>query len=338
MRVVASGAPEIEPNVLKEAAHWLVRLHSGEPGAVDDAALQRWLDASPQHRRAWQRAEQLLGGLQTVPTQAARAALDRPPRGPSRRGAIARLVWLPMLPTAAWLGWSQLPWREWQADYRTATGEQTRVTLADGTQVLLDTASALNVRYTGEQRLLRLLAGEVFITTAPDLRADGTPPQASPRPFIVQTPDGTARALGTRFTVRHDDAGIWDKSRSRSHVAVFEGAVEIATGGHTRRLDASEQADFSASAIGPVSAVDEALEGAWRTGMLIARRMRLADLAAELDRYRPGLLRCSPEVAELRISGAFPLLDPERSLRLLAETFPVRVHYRSRYWATLVPA
>lgn len=334
-RALASDAPDIEPAVLKEAADWLMRLHSGEPGAVDDAALQRWLNTSPQHRSAWQRAEQLLGGLQAVPTQAARAALDRPPGGRSRRGAIARLVWLPMLPTAAWLGWSQLPWREWQADFRTATGEHKRVTLADGTLVLLNTASALNVRYTGEQRLLRLLAGEVFITTAPDRRADGM--SAPPRPFLVQTTEGTVQALGTRFTVRHDDAGRWGESRSRSHVAVFEGAVEIAAGHHIRRLNASERADFSGSGIGPISTVDEALEGAWRTGMLIARRMRLADLAAELDRYRPGLLRCSSEVAELRISGAFPLLDPERSLRLLAETFPVRVHYRSRYWATLVP-
>ena len=71
--------------------------------------------------------------------------------------------------------------------------------------------------------------------------------------------------------------------------------------------------------------------------MLVVERMRLADFLAELDRYRPGYLRCDPQVADLRVSGAFPLRAPDDVLALLAETLPVRLRSMSRYWVTVLP-
>ncbi|MBA5827920.1 iron dicitrate transport regulator FecR, partial [Escherichia coli] len=73
-------------------------------------------------------------------------------------------------------------------------------------------------------------------------------------------------------------------------------------------------------------------------GMLVASRMRLADLVAELDRYRRGTLRCAAAVADLRVSGTFPLDDSARVLDTLKATLPIDVAYLTRYWATVVPA
>src|SRR5690606_11580505 len=83
----------------------------------------------------------------------------------------------------------------WTADYRTATGEQRRSVLADGTQLQLNTASAVDVAYDANSRRLVLREGEILITTAPD---------PAGRPFFVQTPQGIVQALGTRFSVRSD--------------------------------------------------------------------------------------------------------------------------------------
>lgn len=321
---------EIDPAALKQAADWLMRLSSGESVASERDALENWLAKDPQHRLAWQRAEALLADFKRLPPQVAKSTLDRPP---PRRQALARLLWLPLVPTAAWLGWRTLG-PEARADLRTATGEQRQLTLPDGTLLTLNTTTAVDIRYTPQQRLLHLIAGEILVTTAPD------PSPAPPRPFLVQTPEGTARALGTRFSVRHFESPLAHESQGtgRSRVAVFDGAVEITAGSLRQRLNRGEQAEFTPSAITPPRVADEAIESAWHNGMLIARQMRLHELAAELDRYRPGILRCHPEVAELRISGVFPILDPERSLRLLENTFPLRVRYRTRYWATLEPA
>lgn len=73
-------------------------------------------------------------------------------------------------------------------------------------------------------------------------------------------------------------------------------------------------------------------------GILPAERMRLDHLLAELSRYRPGLLRCSEAVASLRITGSFQLDDTDAALALVANTLPVRIERRTRYWVTVVPA
>lgn len=309
----------IDPAILREAADWLMRLHAGDAGPAEWDAVERWRTASPAHGLAWQRAEALLGDLRQIPSGPIRATLERPN---ARRRQLLRLAWVPALP-AGWLAWRHfsITGERWQS----ATGEQRPLTLADGSRLLLNTATEIAVRFDAETRLIRLLAGEILVSSAPD-------PQPRARPLIVATADGTARAIGTRFSVRRADGD------ENSRVAVFEGAVEVAAGGIQRRVDHGQRIVFGPAGPGRPEAADSAVDDAWLNGMIVARRMRLADLVADLDRYRPGLLRCHPAVAELRVSGTFPALEPQRSLDLLAASFPVRINYRTRYWATVEPA
>lgn len=331
----------IDPAVLREAARWLTRLSDSGAGPADHQALQRWLESSPQHAQAWRRAEALIADIDrlgSAPGQAAKAVLERP-TSRTRRAALgrgAKLVLVPLAPVSAWMAWRHAPWDEWSADYRTAVGEQRQLDLADGTHVLLNTASAIDVRYTGELRLLRLIAGEILVKTAID---PGVAAGAAARPFVVQTDAGRMRSIGSRFAVRRFGASAFSAGMSgRCRVAVFDGAVEVSTAGGIERLERGEQVEFDAAAVAARRSVEESTEGAWTSGMLIAQRMRLADLAAELNRYRPGMLRCHPDVAELRVSGAFQLLSPDRTLRLLADTLPVRVRTLGPWWASIEPA
>uniref|UniRef100_UPI0035A04991 FecR family protein n=1 Tax=Achromobacter insuavis TaxID=1287735 RepID=UPI0035A04991 len=240
---------------------------------------------------------------------------------PGGRQALRSGAGLLLLGPAAWLAWRELPWHEWSADARTATGEQRRMQLADGTRLLLNTATAVDIQYTAEQRVIWLRAGEILLTTSKD-------PAPVHRPFIVRTAQGSVQALGTRFMVRDERDGI--------RVAVFEGAVAIrpAASDAQRVLRAGQQTVFDAQRIEPESAVDTALVS-WEDGMLAARNWRLADLVAELARYRRGFLRCDPAVAELRVSGAFPLNDIDAGLRLLEKTLPVRIQRMTPYWVTV---
>ena len=75
----------------------------------------------------------------------------------------------------------------------------------------------------------------------------------------------------------------------------------------------------------------------WTRGVIKAERMSLASFAAELGRYRPGLLRCDPEVAQLEVSGAFQLHDTDQALHALTQVLPVEIRYRTRYWVTIAP-
>ena len=311
--------PDIDPRALREAADWLTRLHGEDVSPAKWAEMEGWRTACPMHARAWQRAEHLLGSLRDLPAAPARAALERPD---PRRRQMLRMALLPALP-AGWLAWQHATTdgERWH----TAAGEQRDVTLADGTQLLLNTATDIRVRFDAATRLIQLRRGEILVTSAPDILA-------VPRPLVVATADGTARPIGTRFSARRAEGDTF------SEVAVFEGEVEIESRGRHSRIGGGQRVRFGPHGPDTPVTLDAVRDAAWINGMIVAHSMRLADLVAELGRYRPGVLRCHPGVADLRVSGTFPALEPERSLKLLAASFPLQVRQRTRYWVTLEAA
>nr|WP_315429714.1 FecR domain-containing protein [uncultured Albidiferax sp.] len=308
----------VTERVAHEAAQWFFRLQSEEASAADHARWADWHAADATHALAWQRAEHIQQQFSRLPPALALPVLNR--RRSDRRMAAKTLAALLVAAPAGWLAWRATPAREWLADHRTATGERRALVLADGSRLLLDTASAVDVKFDSYQRKVYLRQGAILLITSPD-------PQN--RPLVVETPQGRVRGLGTRFTVRVD--GV------HSQVAVQQSAVEIrphATQDATVVLQAGQQAAFTASAVGPVEAAGPHADG-WTRGVLVAQNMRLHDFAAALGRYRPGLLHCDPAVVELRISGVFQLRDTTPVLDSLPQALAVQVRYRTRYWVTL---
>ncbi|WP_198082678.1 FecR domain-containing protein [Variovorax sp. E3] len=313
--------------LLEEAADWMVRLQSGEMTAQSLRQLEQWRTRSTAHAEAWKRAEAVMGTFEIVPKAIGRQTMQRLAK-PGRRQAMRALGVAALAAPVAWLAWRDPAvgtWLAgWNADLRTAAGEQKTITLADGTRLVLNTSSAVDVAFTGTERRLRLRHGEILLTTSHD---DPSPVE---RPFIVQTAQGTVRALGTRFSVGTQDEG--------TRVTLFEGGVRIQPeqAEQSLVLRPGEQALFSATAIEPPHTASPTA-ALWEQGMLVASDMRLDEFAAELGRYRAGVLRCHPGVASLRVSGAFPLKDTDASLQLLQKTLPVRISTMTRYWVAIEP-
>jgi len=310
------------------AMEWQVTLWSGEVTAEEEAEFARWLRADPAHQQAWEQVQRLGRELHAVPAPAAVSSrVLRASGSPlTRRNLLRGLGLLAGGGAAFHVARATPQWRVMAADQRTATGERRDVILPDGTRVMLNTASAIDLRYTATERRVVLRAGEILIATA----ADNAP---SHRPFMVETRAGQLRALGTRFTVRDPGA---DAGEVR--VQVFEGAVEVSPRHGARlRLDAGGQASFSSHAITGAGPAD-AMAPAWSRGLLVAERMRLADFLAELGRYRPGILRCDPEVVGLIVSGVYRLDDTDAVLLSLSRALPVRVRGLTRYWVTVSAA
>jgi transmembrane sensor len=318
--------PPLDPEVLEEAAEWLMRLSENDLSDTERAEWECWKVSSPERDRAWARAQLLQSKLGGLPPSLAMSALDRP-SSPERRAALGKLALLLAAVPAGWGSWHLAQSQQWSADYRTAVGQRRELTLADGSQITLNTDTAIDVLFDANQRLINLRAGEILVQTAPDVS-----PLA--RPFLVTTRQGRMQALGTRFTVR--------ELMPRTQLAVLEGAVrvELAQSSHAAPMiiNAGQRTDFSSQAFGQVMATDRHV-GAWTQGMLMADKMRLADFVAELARYRRGFVRCDPAIADVRISGAFPINDTQRTLNMLAQTYPVLVTgHLSGYWVTLSPA
>lgn len=311
----------IDAAVMRQAAEWIAQLWSDDATEQDRADCARWRARHPNHEQAWQCLIAIEGKLGSVPREAARHAL-RTPAGAGRRRALRALGLGALAVGAGYAMRGTDAWQRAASDYRSGTGEIRALTLPDGSHLALSTGSAIDLRFTDGERLVVLRAGEILIATAPD-------PAAVPRPFRVRTRHGTVQALGTRFSVRDDDA--------TSRVAVFEGAVEIRpvhAPDKTVRLNAGRGSRFSMDGVEAVEPVSENA-AAWSRGVLVADDMRLDAFIAELSRYRSGLLRCDPAVAHLRVSGVFSLRDTDRALDNLTRGLPVTAVYRTRYWVTV---
>lgn len=320
--------------LLQTAARWFVQLASGEATDADRQRWQAWRAADPRHEAAWQRAQAVTAPFAQIPHAHAgvsMAALEkRQGRRTGRRQALRSLGGLASLICTGWFGWQGWRSSDASADALTAVGEQRDLLLPDGSQLRLDTNTAIDVAFSANERLIRLRRGRVLIATAkPKGEGDGGHP---PPPFWVKTAEGRVQALGTRFAVRQD-AGS-------THVAVMEARVAIHAGAlgdfgfaptaaalaieGAPILAAGEAARFNRLGLLGRSAARSA-DSAWASGMLVADDMPLADFVAELARYRTSPLVCDPAVQHLHISGTYPLTDTDKALAALARALPVRV-------------
>lgn len=315
-----SRAGPVSARVLDAAIQWQLSLEPGNP--AQQAEFARWHAADEEHARAWQQLGMLDQRLRVAPAAGRKALLSS--AGSARQrvrklgSGLASVVLVLGLGTFGLKQW--LPLGYWLADARTATGEQRTLTLADGTQVELNTHSAIDVRFDPQQRLIVLREGEILVQT-------GHPP-GEQRPFIVETRDGRLRALGTRFLVRREDQG--------TRLGVLKSAVAV----HAQALPGEmvlhegQQMLVQRDALGEAVALRPGAD-AWTRGMLVVDNARLGDLAHELSRYRPGFLEVSPNVADLRITGSFPLNDTDLALRALLPTLPIQIQQHTRWWVSL---
>ncbi len=308
---------------IEEAAFWYACLQAEDATEQDRRRWQGWLDACPSNRQAWARIQEVRSLFDKVPGRLASPVLAQKT---SRRAVLRSAVVLVCAGLAGAGTWRQLSSPELHAGLRTGTGERSRQVLADGSLLYLNTGSAMDLAFGPSERGILLRAGEILVETRPDKL-----PGAA-RPFVVHTPHGRVRALGTRFVVRlHGD---------HSSVQVLQDAVEVRpllSMAQPVRLSEGQEIVFDSHSAGAPH-MQPAGAGDWREGRLSVVNMPLPDFIAELSRHRKGYLGFDSGLARLRVSGVFPLDDTDEALAMLADAFPVRVRSFTRYYATVLPA
>jgi len=315
------GPPSPVPDAIaRQAAEWAVQLNADDPAErrEAEAGFERWKRSDPRHAEAAARIERFLGqvrGLrESADAKPAQAALARalrpqaPARGLKRAGVALAVAALLALPT--WLFLEIHPPATLLADVATATGRWETRTLADGTRLTLNGASAVNLRFDAGQRTLDLVQGEILVEVAPD----------PARPFRVETADGSVRALGTRFVVRRDGATLLTMLESKVSVRT----ANAADGDAGTVLRAGQRVRITRDRLGPIEEVDPAaVADAWRYHQLVVQGSPLPDVLEELGRHRPGLIHFDrAALAGLKVSAVLPLDDTDRALQLLSASFP----------------
>jgi transmembrane sensor len=305
-------------NARQQALEWQVVLWSGEVTAAEQQSFEEWLTLSDLHQQAWREIGVMQKKLQLVPDRT--IALLKDTTHSAKRRRLLQMLGLAAVTTGTVpIVRNSESWQTLAADYRTHTGQQEKILLADGSQLMMNTATSVDVAYSEHERRLILHQGEIYISTAPDAR------QA--RPLLVQTRHGTAQALGTQFNVR--------LKPHETRVAVHQGQVKLRpeNGLYSLVIGSGKQAGFSNDAV--TTLTPSTNESAWLDGKLVAEQMRLGAFLDELSRYRSGVIRYDQTVANMVVSGVFPLLDTDRVLQSLLQALPLRVDYFSRYWVTV---
>jgi len=307
------------PEMVRAAASWHALLTSGEATEADLANCRAWQASHPGHAEAFRRLEALLGRFEGLPAEPARRALQAGmAAAPGARRRLAAGIGLAGLALLLGIG-TDWPWL--LADHHAEIGEIREVTLPDGSRLTLDTGSAVDLRYDDATRRILLLRGDIMLDVAPD----------AARPLVVETPQGSLRALGTRFTVHRGDGD--------TRVSVQESAVRAcAAADDCLILQPGQGARLQGQRIeGPFAAPLQA--EAWAQGVLVVENRPLAEVLDALARYRRGVLRYDPAaIAHLRVSGVLPLRDTDKALAALAASLPVTLTRHTRFWVTVGPS
>ena len=314
MSTTDTSAPQILSSAMAIediAADWsAARRMSAEWPAERQAELDTWLAQSMAHRVAfirieatWHRTERLAALRQPM----------RQPTAPNRKALWTRFTAALGLAVLTGVATTSYLNRENGQLIETPKGGQERLLLADGSQVELNTNSAIRVDLHDRTRTIKLVRGEAFFQIKHD----------AARPFVVTAAGHRIVDLGTKFLVRIDPQSL--------RVALVEGSARLENTRAGQRPVVLRRGDVAIATAEETSvtkkAAREILDSlAWQRGAIVFRNERLADAVVEFNRYGgPQLIVADTAVAKLRINGTFQTTGAEDFAGVTHEIFGLHV-------------
>jgi len=326
-----SAMPLLPESPAEVAARWFA-LRRRKPDCIEEQQFAQWLEADPANRRAYDevtRSWEIAALASADPTVVemrtdALRARPREQRDHSRLwGALATAALVLIAFTGISLTHPSFMGSVGDTaasrDHivlRTGIGERATASLADGSTVVLNTNSILEINYSTLRRDVRLVAGQVLFKVAHD----------TARPFVVAAANHQVVAVGTEFEVRLDGGKV--------RVALLQGRVRVEPIGGHRDAATDESAAVMAPGEQLVASTDGMIVNranvedlvSWESGRVRFDNMRLADAVAEMNRYsRTRIMIADPAAADIRITGAFRTGQSYSFAQTIGEAFPVEV-------------
>lgn len=313
MRTLTDEERQPDSTMLEAAVDWQVSLEAGRMSAADRDAFERWHDADPRHAQAWRRVTGVLQQPITVVQElngpshgqllAARKALLHKRRRQMLRGAL-------VLAGTAGGGLMALdrarPISQMLADLSTGTGERRSFDLPDGSHVMLDARSAVDLDFSGAHRQISLRAGGLIA------RVHAHAASA----LAIGTSYGTLRSASGRVMAAHHGDSV--------RVVALDGPVSVsAVDGSQATLQSSQGVRLTRKGLQPLSGDPTAL-ASWQTGMLSVDNAPLEDVVQALQAYYVGVLRVAPAARRLPVFGVFALDDPEQAIQAVSASLGLR--------------
>ncbi len=312
-------APDSAKSINAKAASWIARSLHEDWSDHDQKALDAWLSESPSHQIAYWRLESAWSETYRLAALRPSSPRESGPAGTNMRSTIYKAVAAIMLIAA--LGSFAVRYYakagHGAATYSTALGERKLLTLADGSQIELNTNTIIEASMIGAERKIWIKKGEAYFHVKHD----------PARPFVVVADGRKIVDIGTEFVVR--------RSPDFLRVAVLEGRIGFGDLKNDVSRDlvsgdvATARQDSVSVSRAPLADILNGLS--WREGKLVFYHTPLADAAAEFNRYnRAKLVVASAAAGEITINGTFPANDVHAFSRLAHAVLGLRVEDRGQ--------
>ncbi|PHR92443.1 MAG: hypothetical protein COA69_08705 [Robiginitomaculum sp.] len=279
--------------IKETAALWLMRLDDGDASEKTMLEFREWYSESKHHQDATRKLSSLWGGMELLADLNDMAASDvsvatvKHDRWPIRRPITRRLFAGAIAASFAVMignvGYQSVVSKRptFQQAYVTAIGEQETVKLPDGSSIILNTDTIVNVEFTKTARHIYLEQGEAYFEVAKD----------KTKPFSVKTEQGVVTAVGTAFNVR--------VLETKMDVVVTEGRVALsALQSVTEKQQAVQPQIIMEVTAGQVVAFAHRVENLapitqiaiereldWRDGVLAFKGESLEEVVSNIGRY-----------------------------------------------------
>ncbi len=296
------------PAEFAEAAAWMARLHGPNRNLQVERGFRRWLTADKAHAAAFEAMTATWEATGRMP-QKPFPRISRWQRAGYREGFLRSAA---AVAAVAVLGLAVLFLSRSDDAVATRVGEQRTLTLEDGTRVVLNTDTHLEVNYSEGERRVRLRNGEALFEVA---RHPG-------RPFVVAAGEREIQALGTVFVVRRD--------RDRVAVTLLEGKVAVGAGESSREsssiLSPGERLLLTRGAAPAIDRPPVDKVTAWRRGLVDFEDTVLSAAVQEMNRYSTSRLVIeNPQTAQIRINGVFRTGDSASFAAAVARVYRLQV-------------
>lgn len=314
-----------------EARLWVLRFDDGDLTETRKSEFDAWVSQSAAHEDAFRRLAGFWDDLSIVKRLDDYANSDVASRSicetriAVRKNLLARVaitgIAASIVAAVTFISLGNVETdRHFPEQYQTVIGEQETIALPDGSQIVLNTDSKIEISFDRRRRTVRLDKGEAYFDVSPD----------SERPFSVETREGIVTVVGTAFSVRLTDEKL-EITVKEGRVAV--GAVpDIALPGaespdfpsyqpvYTAEISAGQVATIddgveSVSVI-PPRALDQALD--WRDGELSFNGETLEEVLRQIERYTNQTIEISDEgLKQQRIVAYYKIGDIQRLFQAL---------------------
>ncbi|GLO38482.1 sensor [Pseudomonas putida] len=195
--------------------------------------------------------------------------------------------------------------------FATAIGERRAVLLSDGSNLLLDSGTHVDIRWRLLSREVDLRAGQALFDVS----------SAVYRPFVVSAGQAKVEVLGTLFNVRRLDNDVVRVTLARGRVDVAAAATQAPV-----TLRPGQQVDSIGGRLTPVAKADVSRAMAWKEDRIVFEQTPLDEAVSLLRHYRKAPIELSdPSLGALKVTGVFEAHNVDLLLDLLPSILPVAV-------------